>query len=95
MDTKIVKESIKKLSEILNNKEENEKIAEFASMYIAKITIEKIIDVFKETGEKEVVKTCEEHPWVCEIMSKISTYGNIGLELGYAEIKDKKDVVSE
>ena len=88
------KEHLKVTLQELNNLEDQEKIQEFASLVYGKIAIQKVIDVIKETfhGPEEMAKSVEENDFVKKILLAATAYAQIGVEMGYAEPKDKEDV---
>ena len=88
------KEHLKVTLNELNNLGDQEKIQEFASLVYGKIAIQKIIDTIKESfnGPDDIAKAAEENVFVKKILLAVTAYAQIGVEMGYAEPKDKEDV---
>ena len=86
------KEHLKVTLNELNNLGDQEKIQEFASLVYGKI--QKIIDTIKESfnGPDDIAKAAEENVFVKKILLAVTAYAQIGVEMGYAEPKDKEDV---
>ena len=88
------KERIKTLLKEITSLPEEEQITEFASMVYAKCAITHLTECFKKHFEspEKLRDAAQKMPFLDEVVGIVATYGTMGMEMGFASLKEDKDV---